>query len=162
MIAVKQIMIRAAGGMCFVFRIALGALLIASCMPKLRQTYDFLSSIYRLELFSPGLGLLFAVVFPILLLVVGGCLIIGVAVRGALLWVSTLSAAYIMLVISVMRRELHVRFDWFSVNYYSQLDYNAFVKSGGIFVVSILLFLWFSTKAKRKSPEETICRTSDA
>jgi uncharacterized membrane protein YphA (DoxX/SURF4 family) len=68
-----------------VVRLGLGFMFIMSSMPKIRQPYVFLGSVYGYELVGPKLGVLVAMVLPWVELLAGVCLVGGVFVGGALL-----------------------------------------------------------------------------
>ena len=68
-----------------VVRLGLGFLFLWSSLPKIRQPYDFLSSVYDYQLVGPKLGMLTAMTLPWLELLVGLCLLGGIFVSGALL-----------------------------------------------------------------------------
>jgi len=53
-----------AASFALVVRIGLGCMFLYSSLPKIRQPYDFLASVYKYELVSPKLGLLIAMVPP--------------------------------------------------------------------------------------------------
>ena len=72
-------------GFTLLIRLSLGCLFLWSSLPKIRQPYDFLSSVYNYELVGPKLGMLVAVILPWLELLVGLCLLGGIFVGGALL-----------------------------------------------------------------------------
>ena len=68
-----------------VVRLGLGFMFIMSSMPKIRQPYVFLGSVYGYELVGPKMGVLVAMVLPWVELLAGVCLVGGVFVGGALL-----------------------------------------------------------------------------
>ena len=76
-------------------RLLLGGLFLCSALPKIRQPYDFLSSVYGYELVGPKLGLLVAVALPWMELLVGICRLGGIFVNGALLASAGLAASTI-------------------------------------------------------------------
>lgn len=69
-------------GFVTVVRLGMGAMFIASSLPKICQPYDFLSSVYHYELVGPQLGLLVAMTLPWLELLVGICLVGGIWTGG--------------------------------------------------------------------------------
>jgi uncharacterized membrane protein YphA (DoxX/SURF4 family) len=81
-------------GFTFVVRVALGCMFLYSALPKIRQPYDFLSTVYSYELVGPKLGLLVAMVLPWLELLVGICLLGGIFVSGALLASAGMAAMF--------------------------------------------------------------------
>ncbi|MFH1616423.1 MAG: MauE/DoxX family redox-associated membrane protein [Planctomycetota bacterium] len=56
-------------------RVAIGCMFIYSSLPKIRQPYDFLASVYSYELVGPKVGMFVAMTLPFLELIVGICLI---------------------------------------------------------------------------------------
>ncbi len=68
-----------------VVRLGLGCLFLWSSLPKIRQPYNFLSSVYDYQLVGPKLGMLTAMTLPWLELLVSLCLLGGIFVSGALL-----------------------------------------------------------------------------
>jgi uncharacterized membrane protein YphA (DoxX/SURF4 family) len=68
-----------------VVRIAIGGIFIVSSIPKLRQPYDFLASVYSYEIVGPMFGLGVAIILPWVELFAGICLVGGIFVSGALL-----------------------------------------------------------------------------
>jgi uncharacterized membrane protein YphA (DoxX/SURF4 family) len=68
-----------------VARLGLGCLFLWSSLPKIRQPYDFLSSVYDYQLVGSKLGMLTAMTLPWLELLVSLCLLGGIFVSGALL-----------------------------------------------------------------------------
>ncbi len=77
-----------------IVRYALGCLFLYSALPKIRQPYDFLSSVYQYELLGPKLGMVVAMVLPWFELLVGICLLGGIFVSGALLAVAAMGAVF--------------------------------------------------------------------
>jgi uncharacterized membrane protein YphA (DoxX/SURF4 family) len=92
----------------FVVRVALGCLFIYGSLPKIRQPYDFLSSVYEYELLGPKLGMLVAMVLPWLELMVGVCLVGGIFVSGGLLACVIMAAAFTFAIASALYRGLEI------------------------------------------------------
>ena len=78
----------------YVLRIGIGCIFIWGSLPKIRQPYDFLSSVYGYELVGPRLGMFVAMTLPWLELFVGICLIGGIFVGGALLTSAGMAAMF--------------------------------------------------------------------
>ncbi len=76
-------------------RLALGGILLWSCLPKLYQPYDFLSNVYQYELVGPKLGMLVAMALPWMELILGICLLGGIFSGGALLATVALMAVFV-------------------------------------------------------------------
>lgn len=75
-------------------RIALGFAFLAGSLPKMRQPYDFLSTVYEYELVGPELGMLVAMILPWFELFLGACLLGGVFLGGAFLSTIMLMALF--------------------------------------------------------------------
>ncbi|MHC4737304.1 MAG: MauE/DoxX family redox-associated membrane protein [Planctomycetota bacterium] len=95
---------------CFVFitRIALGILFIYGGLYKIRQPYDFLSSVYSYELVGPKTGVLVAVILPWLELLVGVCLVGGVFISGALLFTAGMASLFTYTLSSALLSGLNI------------------------------------------------------
>lgn len=85
-------------------RVGLGCLLIWSSLPKVRQPYDFLGSIYEYELVGAKVGMLVAMLLPPLEFVLGVCLLSGLLVGGGLLGCFILMGMYSLAEASVLWR----------------------------------------------------------
>ena len=48
----------------FLARLGIGCMFLWSSLPKIRQPYDFLSSVYSYELVGPKLGMFVAMTLP--------------------------------------------------------------------------------------------------
>jgi uncharacterized membrane protein YphA (DoxX/SURF4 family) len=92
----------------FVIRLGLGCMLIYSSLPKIRQPYDFLSSVYQYELVGPKLGLLVAMTLPWLELLAGICLVGGIFVGGALLAAVAMALMFTYVVSSALYHDLEI------------------------------------------------------
>ena len=92
----------------FVIRLGLGCMLIYSSLPKIRQPYDFLSSVYQYELVGPKLGMLVAMTLPWLELLAGICLVGGIFVGGALLAAVAMALMFTYVVSSAMYHDLEI------------------------------------------------------
>jgi len=83
-----------ARGLVLLARIGLGCLFLCSSLPKIRQPYDFLSTVYNYEIVGPKLGLLVAMTLPWIELLAGICLLGGIFVGGALLACVSMAAMF--------------------------------------------------------------------
>ena len=101
-------------GFTVVVRLGLGCLFLYSSLPKIRQPYDFLSSVYKYELVGPKLGVLAAMVLPRLELLVGICLVGGIFVGGALLVSIAMAAMFSFAIASALYRGLNISCGCFS------------------------------------------------
>ncbi len=81
-------------GFSCIIRICLGCMFIYSSLPKIRQPYEFLSSIYNYEIVGPKLGMIVAMVLPWTELLVGIALVGGIFIGGALLMSIGLGAMF--------------------------------------------------------------------
>ena len=124
-----------------VVRIALGCMFLWSSLPKIRQPYDFLSSVYSYELVGPKLGMLVAMTLPWLELLVGICLIGGVFVSGALLASAGLGAMFAFVVGSALHRGLDISCGCFSASSGDQISYMTLIRAIFILVLSGLSYL---------------------
>lgn len=95
-------------GFVLVVRLGLGAMFIASSLPKIRLPYEFLSSVYNYEIVGPKMGVLVAMVLPWLELFVGVCLVGGVFVGGALLGSIGLGMMFTFVLASALYRRLDI------------------------------------------------------
>jgi len=95
-------------GFALLIRLGLGCLFLWSSLPKIRQSYDFLSDVYSYEIVGPKIGLLVAMVLPWLELLVGICLIGGIFVSGALLVCIGMAAIFTFALSSVLWRGLKI------------------------------------------------------
>ncbi len=103
-------------GLTFVARVTLGCMFLWSALPKIRQPYDFLSSVYSYELIGPKLGLLVAMMLPWLELLVGVCLVGGIFVSGALLASAGMAAMFAFVLGSALYRGLDISCGCFSTS----------------------------------------------
>lgn len=101
-------------GFVVVVRLGLGAMFIASSLPKIRLPYEFLSDVYSYEIVGPKMGLLVAMVLPWLELLVGICLVGGVFVGGALLGSIALGMVFTFVLASALYRRLDISCGCFS------------------------------------------------
>lgn len=100
----------------FVVRIALGCLFIYGSLAKIRQPYDFLSSVYEYELVGPTLGLFIAMTLPWLELFTGICLVGGIFISGALLTSIAMGAMFTCVIVSAIHRGLDISCGCFGGN----------------------------------------------
>jgi uncharacterized membrane protein YphA (DoxX/SURF4 family) len=91
-----------------IVRLTLGVIFIVSSIPKLRQPYDFLASVYGYKLVSPQIGLVVAMILPWLELFVGICLVGGIFVSGAILASIVMCAMFSFVLISALWRGLSI------------------------------------------------------
>jgi hypothetical protein len=101
-------------GFVLVVRLALGAMFIASSLPKIRLPYAFLSDVYGYELVGPKLGVLVAMTLPWIELFVGICLVGGIFIGGALLASVAMGAMFTFVLASALYRHLDISCGCFS------------------------------------------------
>ena len=104
----------ALSGFALIVRLALGAMFIASSLPKIRLPYAFLSDVYSYELVGPKLGVLVAMTLPWFELFVGICLVGGIFVGGALLASIAMGAMFTVVLASALYRRLDISCGCFS------------------------------------------------
>ncbi len=124
----------ASSGFVLVVRLGLGAMFIASSLPKIHQPYDFLSSVYGYELVGPKLGILVAMILPWLELFAGVCLVGGVFVGGALLASIAMGVMFTFVVGSSLYRHLDISCGCFSAA--GKISYVTLVRAIVITVLS--------------------------
>jgi uncharacterized membrane protein YphA (DoxX/SURF4 family) len=129
---------RLAAGFALVVRIGLGCMFLYSSLPKIRQPYDFLSSVYKYELVGPKLGLLIAMVLPWIELMVGVCLLGGIFVGGALLVSIVMGAMFTFVVDSALYRDLEISCGCFSAA--GAIGYDTLIRACAIMLVSIAAY----------------------
>ena len=122
-------------------RIGLGCLFIYSSLQKIRQPYDFLSSVYGYELVGPKLGMFVAMTLPWLELFTGVCLVGGIFISGALLTSIAMGAMFSYVIISSIHRGLDISCGCFSSSGTGKIDYLTLIRALTILVFGILAYL---------------------
>lgn len=133
-------------GLAFVLQIAIGLMFIYSSLPKIRQPYDFLASIYSYELVGPKLGMFTAMTLPWLELLVGICLIGGIFVRGALLASLAMAAMFTFVLSSALYQGLEITCGCFGNGSTDIITYKTVVRAIVIFTVSGFLYLFLTVR----------------
>jgi len=128
-------------GFSFVVRVGLGCLFIYSSLPKIRQPYDFLSSVYEYELVGPKLGILVAMTLPWLELLTGLCLVGGIFVGGALLASIVMAAMFTYVLASALHRGLDISCGCFGAGG-DIISYSTLIRAVVILLFSILAYIW--------------------
>ena len=128
-------------GFTVVVRLGLGCLFLYSGLPKIRQPYDFLSSVYNYELVGPKFGILVAMVLPWLELLVGICLVGGIFVSGALLVSMVMGAMFAFAIASALYRGLNISCGCFSTSSAEQIGYTTLMRACGILLLSIAAYV---------------------
>jgi putative oxidoreductase len=112
-----------------VVRLGLGFLFIMSSVPKIRQPYVFLGSVYGYELVGPQLGVLVAITLPWLELLVGVCLVAGVFVGGALLASTGMGVLFTFVLASALWRHLDISCGCFSTSLAGKISYVTLIRA---------------------------------
>ena len=128
-------------GATFVVRVTVGCMFLWSALPKIRQPYDFLSSVYSYELVGPKLGLLVAMTLPWMELLVGICLVGGIFVGGALLASVGMGAMFAFVLASALHRSLDISCGCFGASTGDKISYITLIRAGAILLVSIAAYL---------------------
>lgn len=125
----------------FVIRILLGVIFILSSIPKIKQPYDFLASVYNFELVGPKLGMMVAMTLPWLELFAGICLIGGIFVSGAFLVCSAMGAMFVYVIISALVQGLEISCGCFGASSTDTVNYNTLIRAGAILIFAIAGYL---------------------
>lgn len=128
-------------GFILVVRLGLGCLFLWSSLPKIRQPYDFLSSVYNYELVGPKLGVLVAMTLPWAELLVGICLVGGIFVSGALLVSIAMAAMFIFVIASALYRGLEISCGCFSASGAGVIGYSTLTRACAILLASIAAYI---------------------
>jgi uncharacterized membrane protein YphA (DoxX/SURF4 family) len=125
----------------YIVRVAIGCMFIWSSLPKIRQPYDFLSSVYSYELVGPKLGMFIAMTLPWLELAVGICLIGGIFISGALL-ASILMAAMFSYVLGLaLHKGLEITCGCFGAGSTDIVNYTTLIRAIAILLASLGAYL---------------------
>jgi putative oxidoreductase len=117
-------------------RLGLGFLFIMSSVPKIRQPYVFLGSVYGYELVGPQFGVLVAMALPWLELFVGVCLVAGVFVGGALLASTGMGMLFTFALASALWRHLDISCGCFSSSATGKISYLTLIRAIALTLVS--------------------------
>ena len=123
-----------------VVRLGLGCLFLWSSLPKIRQPYDFLSSVYDYELIGPKLGMLTAMALPWLELLVSLCLLGGIFVSGALLASIGMAGMFTFVLSWALYRGLEIGCGCFGAGT-ELISYSILIRALGILLISITAYL---------------------
>jgi hypothetical protein len=123
-----------------VVRLGLGFMFIASSVPKIRQPFVFLGSVYGYELVGPKLGVLVAMVLPWLELFTGVCLVGGVFVGGALLASTGMGVLFTCVLASALWRHLDISCGCFSTSLAGKISYATLIRAGVITIGSAMAY----------------------
>lgn len=125
----------------YLVRVGIGCMFIWSSLPKIRQPYDFLSSVYSYELVGPKLGMFVAMTLPWLELLVGICLIGGIFISGALLISIALAAMFSYVLGSALHKGLEITCGCFGVGSTELVTYTTFTRAFVILIVSLAAYV---------------------
>ena len=128
-------------GFMLVVRLGLGCLFLYSSLPKIRQPYDFLSSVYNYELVGPKLGVLVAMTLPWAELLAGVCLVGGIFVSGALLVSIGMAAMFAFVLASALYRGLEISCGCFSASGAGVIGYSTLIRACAILLASIAAYI---------------------
>jgi putative oxidoreductase len=139
-------------GFTLVVRLALGCLFLYSSLPKIRQPYDFLSSVYNYELVGPKLGVFVAMTLPWLELLVGVCLVGGIFVSGALLASIGMSAMFTFVIAFALYQGLEISCGCFSTSAKGVVSYTTLIRTFLILLFSIAAYIGVVVPPIEKKP----------
>jgi hypothetical protein len=122
-------------------RVGLGCLFLWGSLPKIRQPYDFLSSVYNYELVGPKLGMLTAMLLPWLELFVGLSLLGGIFVGGALLATIAMAAMFTFAIASALYRGLEISCGCFNPSDPAIISYSTLLRAALILIFSIAAYI---------------------
>jgi uncharacterized membrane protein YphA (DoxX/SURF4 family) len=142
-------------GFALVVRLGLGCMFLYGSLPKIRQPYDFLSSVYNYELVGPKLGLLTAMALPWVELLVGICLIGGIFVSGALLVSIGMGAMFSFVIGSALYRGLNISCGCFSASSIEQIGYTTLIRACVIMLLSIAAYISVVTLRPQSGPSKS-------
>lgn len=151
-------------GFILVVRLGLGCLFLWSSLPKIRQPYDFLSSVYNYELVGPKLGVLVAMTLPWAELLVGICLVGGIFVSGALLVSIGMAAMFAFVLASALYRGLDISCGCFSASDAGVIGYSTLIRDCVILLASIaayIVVIMLRPCAGRKGPNQVFSKVPE-
>jgi uncharacterized membrane protein YphA (DoxX/SURF4 family) len=117
-------------------RLGLGVLFIVSSVPKIRQPYLFLGSVYGYELVGPKMGVLVAMALPWVELFAGVCLVGGVFVGGAMLAGIGMGMLFTVVLASALWRQLDISCGCFSSSAAGKISYLTLIRAAAITLLS--------------------------
>jgi len=101
----KSLVLRSLSG---VLAPVLGLVFCISGLSKILHAYEFLDSVYQYELLGPQAGLVVAMILPWLELLIGTCILLNVALRGAFLLCIALSTVFSAAQFVAIQRDLAI------------------------------------------------------
>jgi len=133
---VRSTSARVPGVVLLLVRLGLGCIFLSSSLPKIRQPYDFLGSVYNYQLVGPSVGLVVAMVLPWVELIVGICLIAGIFTSGALLVSVGMAAMFTFALAATLYRGLAISCGCFSAAGGDMVSYMTLIRATVILFVS--------------------------
>ena len=128
-------------GFGFVVRLVLGAMFIASALPKIRHPYDFLFSVYSYELAGPKLGMFAAMTLPWLEVLVGICLVGDIFASGALLVSAGMAAMFTFVLGSAIYHNLNITCGCFGASSTEIVGYSTLIRACTILLFSMIAYI---------------------
>jgi len=123
-------------GFLFIVRVAIGCMFLYSSLPKIRQPYDFLSSVYSYEILGPKLGMFVAITLPWLEVLVGICLIGDIFVVGAMLASTAMAAMFTFVLASALYNGLQITCGCFGASSTEIIGYSTLIRACIILLAS--------------------------
>ncbi len=121
-------------------RLVLGSVLIWSSLHKIQQPWLFLANVHDFRLVSEQVGILVAIVLPLLELAVGVCLVLRIFIGGALVGGVILGCIFVAVQASALWRGLTVACGCFSSAGYDIVGYATLLRAS-VFLAAIALML---------------------
>ena len=118
-------------------RVGLGCVFLSSSLPKLRQPFDFLGSVYDYQIVGPHLGFVVAAVLPWAELIVGIALIAGIFTRGALLLSAAMAAMFAFAAAVALRYGLAISCGCFSTSGGNMVSFMTLIRAIAILLASL-------------------------
>lgn len=125
----------------FIIRLALGAIFLWSALAKLRQPYDFLSTVYDYELVTAPLGLAAAMLLPWLELITAFCLLASIALPGALIVAASLSLLFLAVIASALHHGLDIRCGCFGGSDQTRIGYPVLWRAAAMLIAAVAGFV---------------------
>jgi putative oxidoreductase len=125
----------------FLARLGIGCMFLWGSLPKIRQPYDFLSSVYSYELVGPKLGMFVAMTLPWLEIFVGICLIGGVFISGALLVSTGMAMMFTFVIGSALYHGLDITCGCFGASSTEIVNYSTLIRACVILLFSVAAYL---------------------
>ena len=126
----------------YIVRIGIGCMFIYGSLPKIRQPYDFLSSVYSYELVGPKMGMFVAMTLPWLEVLVGICLIGGIFISGALLASIAMAAMFSFVLGSALYHGLDITCGCFGAGSTDIITYKTLMRAVIVLLASLAAYLY--------------------